>query len=275
MTTRAIKVKGEKLSFLAHADEAEQLVTGTLTGETPTGWNFKVKGTYIHWVDNDGNERRKEGTLTGESRDAGSITVHGELLYYGDYDGDERSVQEVVVFEHTDNCHRMQIASVWYWSNDMYYISVGQSGPEGWEKRGGGIRFENITIPQGATINSAYFILQSYDNYIGSGTKSYVTGEDVDNAVEFTTEEDYLNRDRTTAKVAWDDIPRWYMGVDYNSPEIASIIQEIVNRVGWVSGNDIVIFWDDHDGRSSTVGYRIGRNFNSTPPAPIKLLIEF
>jgi len=98
MTTRAIKVKGEKLSFLAHADSAEQLITGTATGETPTTWNFKVKGTAIYWVDNDGAERHKEGTLTGGSLAAGVIKVHDDKLYYGDINGAERYVQAVEVF---------------------------------------------------------------------------------------------------------------------------------------------------------------------------------
>lgn len=99
MTVRAIKVKGEQLSFLAHADSAEQLVTGALTGETGGEYsNVKplyIKGTYLHWIDMAGNERRKEGTLTGESRTKGNITVHGTYLYYGDDDGDERSLSVV------------------------------------------------------------------------------------------------------------------------------------------------------------------------------------
>lgn len=96
MTVRAIKVKGEQVSFLAHADSAEQLLTGTATSETPTDWNFKVKGTYLYWVDNAGAERRALGTLTGNSRTAGSITVHGELLYYGDKTGAERSLSAAI-----------------------------------------------------------------------------------------------------------------------------------------------------------------------------------
>jgi len=97
MTVRKIKVKGEKLSFLAHADSAEQLIAGTATGETPTGWNLKVKGTYLYWVDNDGAERRKEGTLTGGSRTFGSIKVKGETLLFGDEDGNERSLSAVAI----------------------------------------------------------------------------------------------------------------------------------------------------------------------------------
>jgi len=99
MTTRAIKVKGEQFSFLAHADSAEQLVTGTLTGETPISWNLKVKGTYLYWVDDDGAERRKEGTLTGGSRAFGSVIVHGEDLYFGDIDGNERYVRAITTLE--------------------------------------------------------------------------------------------------------------------------------------------------------------------------------
>ncbi len=95
MTTRVIKVKGEALSFLAYADSAEQLVTGDTTGDTGTAGVFKVKGTYLHWFDYSGDERRKEGTLTGESRAAGSIKVKGETALYGDYSGDERSVSAI------------------------------------------------------------------------------------------------------------------------------------------------------------------------------------
>ncbi len=95
MTTRTVKVKGEQLSFLAHADSAEQLLTGTDTGDNGTaGENFKVKGTYLYWTDNNGDVRRKEGTLTGGSRTKGNITVKDDELYYGDDDGDERSATQ-------------------------------------------------------------------------------------------------------------------------------------------------------------------------------------
>jgi len=99
MTTRAIKVKGEQVSFLAHADSAEQLITGAVTGETGTAGRLKVKDTYVYWIDNAGDERRRQGTLTGETRTAGSITVHGEDLYYGDDDGDERYLRAIVTLE--------------------------------------------------------------------------------------------------------------------------------------------------------------------------------
>lgn len=90
MTDRAVKVKGEQLSYLAHADSSERLIAGTTTGETPTGWNFKVKGTYLYWVDDDGAERRAEGSPTGGTGTPGVIKVKGYEIYYNGDDGDER-----------------------------------------------------------------------------------------------------------------------------------------------------------------------------------------
>jgi hypothetical protein len=46
--------------------------------------------------------------------------------------------------------------------------------------------------------------------------------------------------------VLWDDIPVWTVpgqsGPDQRTPNLASIIQEIVNQPGWASGNALSIF---------------------------------
>jgi len=98
MTMRALKVKGENLSFLAFADSAEQLITGTVTGETGTPSIFKVKGTYLYWNDYNGDERRAEGSLTGGTGTPSVVKVKGVKIYYNDYDGDERSLSAVYIW---------------------------------------------------------------------------------------------------------------------------------------------------------------------------------
>ena len=113
-----------------------------------------------------------------------------------------------------------------------------------------GGRFVGVDIPQGATIESAYFNIRARSSDSSTGVKSKLRGEDSDNAVTFTDYDNYSARPRTSAVVYWDDIPPWTAGVVYTSPNIKTIIQEIVDRPNWVAGNDLVIFWDDHDGRS-------------------------
>lgn len=103
-----------------------------------------------------------------------------------------------------------------------------------------GYKFPDITIAQGATIQSAYFKVR-LNNYTGAGTiLGSIFGNNVDNAASFSTATaDITGRARTTASVANPDAGlAWDTG---NGIAITSIIQEIINRAGWVSNNDIAL----------------------------------
>ncbi|GAH91183.1 unnamed protein product, partial [marine sediment metagenome] len=52
---------------------------------------------------------------------------------------------------------------------------------------------------------------------------------------------------RTDARIAWDQIPHWTHQKEYQTPDLKAIIQEIVNLPEWEEGDDICIFWHDHD----------------------------
>lgn len=120
---------------------------------------------------------------------------------------------------------------------------------------GAGMRFTNITIPQGTTITQAYLTLRCGYAEAGTGVYTRISAEDVDDAPTFADDAaafDARWAARTTARVDWDypDLYVWELNVDYDSVEIKTVIQEIVDRAGWVSGNDIVIFWEDFENRS-------------------------
>jgi hypothetical protein len=137
-----------------------------------------------------------------------------------------------------------------------------------------GMRFQNVTIPKGATIDTAYFQIYSENQQSGSGTNTIIKGEDVDDAAAFSTKENYDARSRTSASVDWDITATWSESTWQDSPEIKTVIQEIVNRGGWSSGNDLVIFWED-DGTSTE--YREGAAYDfyiGSEYAP-KLYIEW
>ncbi|GAI04529.1 unnamed protein product, partial [marine sediment metagenome] len=145
------------------------------------------------------------------------------------------------------------------------------------ERKGGGGRFRLIHIPPGATITHAYLKLtaRSTDNLPNVNTR--LRGELNINPTTFGAIADYLARERTAAVVDWDDIPPWTLGTQYQSPDIKTIIQEIVNLDGWASGNPLVIFWDDHDDRSAHTSYTVrrARSWNHTLKTPPILYIEW
>ena len=141
------------------------------------------------------------------------------------------------------------------------------------QKIGGGMLFKNITVPNSATITSANFSGLARTSYANTIVNSVIIGEDTDNATTFSTIENYQGRrgtivggandnNITTANVTWNSIPAWTAGADKTSPDISTIVQEIINRFGWVNGYSIVIFWDDHAG-SGTQSSLVCRSLSS------------
>lgn len=118
-----------------------------------------------------------------------------------------------------------------------------------------GLRYLNIAIAQGATITGAYITFTcGIAGHSGTGIKTRFSADDTDDAATFSTSDNYSARwtARTTARVDWDApaLTAWVVNSTYQSPELKTIVQEIVDRGGWVSGNDMVIFWEDKEERS-------------------------
>ena len=112
-----------------------------------------------------------------------------------------------------------------------------------------GMRFLSVTIPQGATIDSAtitvYLTSTTYDD-----PDINIKGEAADNPGTFTTANNNItNRTKTTASVNWTATG---IGTgNKTSPDIAAVIQEITDRSGWASGNALVIFFTGNNSSSA------------------------
>lgn len=177
----------------------------------------------------------------------------------------------------TDDCYRCVFTDSWSIASNGQWV--------GYETAilyalGGGMRFTNVTIPQGATINEAHLTFRPLYPDAGVEVKSRISAEDVDNAVTFADDAaafDARYATKTTAVVDWDNIPAWLAGVDYDSSNVKTVIQEIVNRPGWASGNAIVIFWEDFEDRSTHVneGQRVARSYNNSTTLCPKLTIDW
>ncbi len=154
-------------------------------------------------------------------------------------------------------------------NNDVYY---GQSfdhysnnGYDGylyagtWDNLGEhvGLRFTNVTIPSGATVTSS--TIQVYGEGIDdpgsvSNVHLKIWGDDADNPAAWSSSGGNRPHEitQTTAGVDWDPAtwPNWGAPAWVTSPDISPIVQEIVDRPGWVSGNSMrFAVWND-----STVG---------------------
>jgi len=149
-----------------------------------------------------------------------------------------------------NDCYRRLTTPYW----DLTYDRLEAGSASGDVKQiGCGMRFVSVMIPRGTTISEAHLTLRAFESRDEDVVRSRISAEDVDDAAIFADDGDAFDTRwaaRTTARVDWDSIGSWVAGTDYDSPDIKTVIQEIVDRPGWNSGQDMVIFWEDFDGRS-------------------------
>ena len=132
-----------------------------------------------------------------------------------------------------------------------------------------GFRFLNVTIPPGSTVTASTLEL---DFFSGSFDDPDLTiyAHDTDDAPTFTTTaNDISARTPTTATVTW-TASSIGTGIK-TTPDLKTIIQEIIDRPGWTSGNDIAILYV---GRSASSFARV-RSLDAGTGAPAKLNITY
>ena len=133
-----------------------------------------------------------------------------------------------------------------------------------------GMRFRNITIPRYATITKATITFKSRGSW-GSTSRTTFYGEATGTPATFSAS--YYNlssRSRTTASVSWNPIPSWSNGVSYTSPDLSTIIQEIVDRSDWASGNRLVLLCNN-----PSTGQRSASTYDDSSTSAPLLYIEY
>ena len=133
-----------------------------------------------------------------------------------------------------------------------------------------GLRFTGIDIPRGSTITNAWVQFQT-DEANSDVTNATIQAQAADSVFTFTTAtKDVTLRPRTTASVAWAPVA-WTVvgeaGANQRTPNIASVIQEVVNRAGWARRSLAIIM--------TGTGHRTGVSFEVSPAASPKLHVEF
>ena len=119
-------------------------------------------------------------------------------------------------------------------------------------------RFTNVTIPQGATIDSADCRLQIYALGTNSPVICTIYAHDTDSGVNPSTNTNLLNSSQsspsgdgwllTSASTSWNPVPTGAQWSIITSPSLTTVIQEIVNRPGWSSGNALTLVFKGASG---------------------------
>ena len=129
------------------------------------------------------------------------------------------------------------------------------------DKQAVGMRFQGVNVPQASKITKAYVQL-TVDETGSDKARLSVRAEASDDAAEFgENDHDITGRPTTNAAVAWEPAPwpeRNRAGINQRTPDLSAVLQEVVNRPGWQSGNALVLIVtgegertaEAHDGES-------------------------
>ncbi len=124
------------------------------------------------------------------------------------------------------------------------------------------MRFANVDIPPGSRILKANLSISLLSNNIESHIEGIVQAEAVGDAANFLGAERYLCQlPRTEASAPWvwepGNYPGYNQGKDWTAgPDIAPVIQEIVNRPDWAAGNALALIYSCRNSPSQELEFQ-------------------
>ena len=128
-----------------------------------------------------------------------------------------------------------------------------------------GFRFDNILIPQGATVSNAYIQFYAEEVQVGSANLN-IKAQYTDDAPSFqSSNSNITSRPATSASANWIPAP-WptidEVGTAQQSADLATVVEEVLAHPNWAEGNAMV-FMVSGSGTRTTYSYE--KNSNRIP----------
>ncbi|HXV72226.1 MAG TPA: Ig-like domain-containing protein, partial [Acidimicrobiia bacterium] len=180
-------------------------------------------------------------------------------------DDEDVNILDVQVAASTDDAEERSSGSVSLNSSDLELVLDKNT------QQIVGVRFTNITIPQGSSIVSAWIQFQT-DEVSTTSTDLTIRAQADDNAGTFLNSAGNITTRPTTTATAFWSPPAWnttgQAGPAQRTPELASLIQEVISRPGWADGNSIAFV-------IAGTGTRIAEAFDGSPSGAPILHLEY
>ncbi len=203
-------------------------VASGLSANAPANWwvgdypeDFTVSGTYRYW---------RMFNVTG---------TNGTWIAISEFEAFAAATGDVV--EQNGSDASVNPGAIDFTSSDL---EMSENGTQGHQSIG--LRFKSINVSQGTSITKAYvqFTAKNTDSV---AVELLATGQDTDNAVgwdssSYAVDNSVSGVNGTTSTTTWNP-SSWTAGDSGTAQQLnaTSIVQEILNRGGWVRGNRLAI----------------------------------
>jgi K319L-like, PKD domain len=200
--------------------------------------------------------------------DDGLLSATDQVQVQVDEGGGELVSLEVKIASWADDVEESESGDIYLESSDLELVF------DDYDQAGNqliGLRFIDLDIPKGSTVVSASLGF-TVDEVSVDPCVLEIRGEAVDDAAGFqSVVMDVSSRNNTVSQVSWEPIG-WSVvgdaGEAQRTTDLSTILQEIVNRSGWNSGNAVVLL-------ISGQGNRTAESFDGASGSAPTLYLEY
>ena len=222
-------------------------------------------------------EHREAESFDGEPESAPQLVVTftytPTTIFEVRVDRSEDDAEEILA----DKIEEYEVGDT-LWKGD---VDIGSSDLElGTETAGApqliGMIFRNVQVPPEAVIRNAYIQFHVDDD--NDDTITNIIFGALEANIDSSFKEEYFNissHPRTVDSVLWTPPPWLYIheeGPDQRTPDISSIIKEIISLDGWEAGNNMMLMITNPTLEKE---HREAESFDGEPGSAPKLVIEF
>jgi hypothetical protein len=128
------------------------------------------------------------------------------------------------------------------------------------------MRFADVDIPRNATIIDVRLKISSIDQEYRGRVYGVIEGEAADDTANFSAR-NIADANKTAAGIDWDHTTNWTANTYYTSPDVSTVIQEIINRPGWNFSNSLALLYStraDSGKRRMFGSFETGAGFAAT-----------
>jgi len=137
-----------------------------------------------------------------------------------------------------------------------------------------GFRFNNIQIPKNATIKYA-LVTFTVDGTYTTPIDVQIYGEDAANSATFSAGSPPSSRSTPYPPVLWNIADTWSLGLRRTTPQLSSVVQNIVNRTDWVPGNSLSVIVKNAGSTTHRRVIAIERSAFAPNLSPAKLIAAY
>jgi len=122
-------------------------------------------------------------------------------------------------------------------------------------------RIPNISIPKDSVVFGVYARCIAYSNLPGNTVNlrcAFVAADDPDAPTTYSALQSY----NVTDWVSWSGLEAWVANEVYDTPDLSDILQQVINRDNWQSGNAVILIIEDinSNDQRSFISVRVGDN---------------